>query len=337
MHIPNLKMHKSARGPVFGTEMSFADIAPWRPTVQQIRDAALEHRVAGPSVPNTLAAAHAPSQRETETISDMVHEAIIAGRLIEFGELPNAVIKEGGNRGGPLYTFGGLVMPFSQCWLLRHTWDSEQSESIVALYLINPLTDTLAGGDFEAVELEPMIASGTPVLVIGDRGLLTPDQENERRYNTYCCRISPSIWRFLPECAAQLNNGGKPENAAAGNLFDPIMAGLMILNTTGVARETVRVNEKLQRARVKSGKPRIPPFDRVDSLPYVTALTAKRSAVRGAAQGGQHASPVPHLRRGHLREYASGKRSIIRDTLVRVTPEARAAFLSQRSHYAVQP
>jgi hypothetical protein len=55
---------------------------------------------------------------------------------------------------------------------------------------------------------------------------------------------------------------------------------------------------------------------------------------------------MPHLRRGHLRTYASGVQTFVRDTIVNVTDAERADFrarqradsasLGQRSHYVVK-
>ena len=71
-------------------------------------------------------------------------------------------------------------------------------------------------------------------------------------------------------------------------------------------------------------------------MPYVTAIQA-RGARRDTSEslGGHHRSPIPHIRMGHPREYASGKSIFIADTLVNVPPELRQGFKGRRSHYRV--
>ena len=113
------------------------------------------------------------------------------------------------------------------------------------------------------------------------------------------------------------------------------MTGLMILNTRNMPRNKVVASEKLNGSCVKRGKPIIPPYDRIDSSPYVTAILSRQDRVAGA-KGGTHASPMMHIRRGHIRNYASGERRFISDTLVNATEDMRKQFVSQRSHYVVK-
>jgi hypothetical protein len=161
----------------------------------------------------------------------------------------------------------------------------------------------------------------------------------------YHCRIAPAAIRFIVEEEGyrDVNNGGEPMGAAAGNIGDPVMTALLILNTRNVERETVEAPPKLQRARAKSNKPPIPAFDRVNTAPYVTAILTRGQRRKSEPQGGTHASPQFHIRMGHPRRYtsdrwkAAGGRSIfIADTLVNASDEQREAFKSQRSHYSVR-
>lgn len=172
------------------------------------------------------------------------------------------------------------------------------------------------------------------MLSIGDRGaLLSANTVNPSTGRaTYSARVVPAVWRYIADLDARdrtLMNGptGDPTIGAAGNLFDPLLTVLSILQTKGIPSNTVRADDKLQRARLKSGKKPIPPHVVVDTAPYVTALLA-RGKPRGDGLGGTHASPRWHLRRGTIRTYPSGKQSIIFDTLVNVDPEVREAFKS---------
>jgi hypothetical protein len=316
-----------------GIEADATAIGEWRPTPSQVRDVILDFLVTGPdfseSLPlEPLAKEFAPTQREVEVTSELCHEAVTAGRMIDFGDLPNDALKLGGSRGGPLFNQSALGQPFQDPWVLYHTW-----EKAVAIYLVNPM----ANGDAEVCELQPVLLGGRRILMIADRGIFCRPQPGDAMpTHKYKAIVAPSMLRFLLEpYGAEFNNGGSPESAAAGNIGDPLMTALLILNTRGVDRETIACPPKLAKARLKSGKRPIPPFDRVNTQPYVTALLARRSS-GGEDRGGHHASPTPHIRRGHPRVYATGRSIFIRDTLVGVPDDQRASFKSQRSHYTTK-
>lgn len=71
------------------------------------------------------------------------------------------------------------------------------------------------------------------------------------------------------------------------------------INCTNVLRREHQPEPKLQKARARRGK--APLFS------YWTLELNGRGALRTPDQGGAHASPRVHLRRGHPRQYAPGK------------------------------
>lgn len=334
-NIPRTKLYQTERGGVHGFEARLDQLEGWAPVITQVREAILRGYVTGSHMLDRILPPDvmrlAPSQREVEAMAESAEAAVRAGRLIDFGDWTNDVIKHGGQRGGPLYSRGAIGHPFALPWVFRHTW-----EHSTAAYLVNPLDrDKLAGGDCECVELQPMKVAGNHMLMIADRMMLTPDPGDTTV--KYHCSAIPSVWRYLPDVdEAGGNNGLSPAQAAAGNVLDPLMTALLILSTRGIARETVTVPDKLQKARAKNGKPPIPPYDRVFSAPYVTAIQARRARGRAEPKGGTHASPVPHLRMGHPRTYASGVQVFVRDALVNMSDDARRAWITGRSHYAVK-
>jgi hypothetical protein len=322
----------------------------WRPTVTQMRDAVLQFHVTGfnsanmPLLPESRE--YASTQHEVQMISLQCRKAVQAGRVIDFGHLPNAVISECAKRGGKMWNMGALGFPFSDPWICYHTWDHNiiwQGEGppprvlpevkAVAVYLVNRSSDTT----FEVCELQPMRLSEENLLVIGDRGMfMVPPPELVGV--DHISQVAPSILRFVAddEFRALQNNGQSAHEAASCNIGDPIICCLMILATRGVERETVRPPEKLQRARMKSRKPPIPHYDRVLSEPYVTAILARSHRERSEGLGGHHASPQFHIRMGHPRNYATGKSIWIADTLVNATDDQRASFKANRTHYEVR-
>ena len=78
--------------------------------------------------------------------------------------------------------------------------------------------------------------------------------------------------------------------------------------------------------RREQGKPPLKRITRVDVRHYMEAVT-------NSERGGTHASPVPHRRRGHLRQLPTGKQTWVRDSLVNVRFADEG--LAPRAHYQV--
>lgn len=322
-------MLPSSGEPVHAMEADLRSVGEWKPTVAQAREAILKNRIVAPDFlsmmggkVDPMAKDFLPRQNEVDLICEQSHEAVRLGRMIDFGHLSNATIKAGSARGGPLWNSDALVMPFSQPWILYHTWEEGPS-----VYLVSPGENP--GDAFEICEFSAMtFDEAGKLLAVGDRGLF------ERSHNDgYAVRVIPATYRYLPG-AHEFFGDTTPELAAASNLADPLMAALLILNTRNIRRETIKVKDSLNKARARSGKPPIPPYDMVHSAPYVTAMNGGNARARGVDRGGTHASPIPHIRRGHMRHYDNGKASFVRDTLVNVEDKARANFL--RTHYEVK-
>lgn len=336
-------------------EIDLASVEPWNPTMAQLRESALHFELLGPDFSRMVDPKWRGMQVthwEIEHISANLLDAFLAGRVLDFGHIPNEVIKATASpRAGRLWNDGHIGYPFSEPYVIVHTWNPQRVWELkpdgtaeghewrlsTSVYLVNPLDGPL--GDVEVVEMQPnLINAREPgrsashrrgMLMIGDRGRFdrTPGEWKQ------VARITPFLLRFLEGVPPAVNNGETPQEAASSNIADPLLCTLMILNTRGIERHTVEPSDKLNRARRKNGKLPIPPYDVVKSSPYVTAVLA-RGAPRPAQehQGGTHASPVMHLRMGHPRTYASGNSIFVRDALVNATPEAKAAF---RSHYKV--
>jgi len=99
--------------------------------------------------------------------------------------------------------------------------------------------------------------------------------------------------------------------------------------------EMVCPDPAIVKARARRQLAPLPSYQRVNFDRYVTFLQ-KLKVAPSLPQGGTHASPTPHLRRGHYRVYKNGLKIFIRDTAVKVPLEQREAFLSQRSHYQLR-
>jgi hypothetical protein len=342
------KLMKDFSGqPVLGAQMRLDQMEEWRTAgIPALREVILRLHITGVHLPDEMirpeARRYEPRQHEIEAVCDQALDAVRYGRLIDFGHLPNTVIQSVGRRAGQMYNRGALGHPFRDPWLMYHTW-----EGGACLYLFALTDRSKSTGECELCALDPMKVAGQPLLFIGDRGILWDiDQDNPEQSDArYYCSAAPSSFRYIRGLSAEKeavvlreNLGGDPRIAAATNVLDPMVTGLMILNTRGVRQETIVADAKLQKARVKSGKSMIPPYRRIETEGYVTAILARGDRrVPGDPRGGTHASPIPHIRMGHPRTYKDGHTTFIRDTLVNVGDEMRDEFLRTRSHYTVKP
>jgi len=326
----------------FMAEVRLDAIGGWEPTIARVRDCVFRRHIVGMGLQERAAQLFAPRQSEVEAVNQSVFDAVTAGRVLDFGYFPNAVMMESGQRGGHLYQAGHIGMPFRDPFVIFHTWDAgtthgvpldRVSDRTPAVYLVQ-LTevDNPAGGEFEAVELQPVVFEDHQALMIGDRIVAQRDDDGMMR-----AKCLPAVWRAKAFTEGIIHDGDVEAmmRAGAGNVCDPVMTALMILATDGVERRTIPAPEKLNKQRAKHRRLPIPKYEVVDSAPYITALQARRTPRRkGEPLGGHHASPIMHLRRGHTRGV---QKTWIRDTLVNATPEAREAFLLRRTHYEVRP
>jgi hypothetical protein len=207
--------------------------SPWPgATVARVRDVILNYGITAMEPPPELQTTNdirscVISEEEVTYISELCLAAVNAGRLIDFGYLPNEVIKQGGHRGGPLYNIGGLGHPFRDAWIFLHAW-----EEGAAVYLVHLRDkDRPNGGRFEAAELCPVRLFGKPALVVSDRILLDSNLEcPDKRPDMYVVAAVPSAWRFVPGCDV-VNLGMTAQLAATCNVLDPVMTALLVLNT----------------------------------------------------------------------------------------------------------
>lgn len=316
---------------VYGIETTVNEMGPWSPTVAQIRDTILNYKIVGPQLSQSMscepiARTFEPTNEEVNEVSLMARDAVTKGCMIDFGMLPNDVMIKCAGRAGPLWNKGAFTQPFNT-WIFLHTWEEGS-----CVYLVHELDNNC----FEVCELNPIwLGANGGCLAIGDRGHFMRDPDTHQKYN---CKVAPNAPRFATdmEMRNEINNGGTPENAAAGNIGDPMLTALLILSTKNVVRETVPAPERLNRQRIRKNRYPIPPYDIVHTKQYITAIRNSRPGDKTEWQGGTHNTPVPHIRMGHIRHYKSGAEVIIDETLVNVPEEQRRQFKFTRSHYTVK-
>ena len=176
-------------------------------TPEQIRELGLAHNISsGPG----LDSQYMPTTNELNVISNMVHEAVSKGQLLSFGYWPNDFIKATARRAGKLYIQSALAHPFRSPYIIMHSWDDLASPlhkvnpllnkgPITSAYLVNPYNNSGDGIciDFEAMELEEVVAKGNRCLGVGDR--VTLDATKSIECDGYAVNVVAFAYRF-PVC-----------------------------------------------------------------------------------------------------------------------------------------
>lgn len=96
----------------------------------------------------------------------------------------------------------------------------------------------------------------------------------------------------------------------------------LMLNTGNLPRRVDEPSEKLIRARKRAGK--LPPkrVTHIDAQEYITALVGGGNRP-SLPQGGTHASPIAHVRRGHVHTLRNGVKKWFQPMWVAGSPESR--------------
>jgi hypothetical protein len=292
----------------------FRHIAPWaKPTVTQIRNAVLEKAFITAIDPDGQA-----DDKLAAGIVEIFETAVSCGRLFDMGHIQNRVIRSESKRAGDLFFAGHIGHPFRAPYCFFHTWDGdtvhagdEDYSYCGSFYAVDPLDwyahsdGAVLPGTFLAAEAQAVHINRLNLLMTGTFGhvAIGHTTNGEVGYLVQSVHTIP---------------GDEAKEAAVSSVMDPIMTCLLLLATDGVAVRTIEAPEKLNRHRAKAGKPTIPSHYEVDTGPYVTALNA-RTIRRPRAIQGQHASPVPHLRRGHVRHLHAmhgGAQIWVRDAVI---------------------
>jgi hypothetical protein len=242
------------------------------------------------------------------SLIEATQQTIREGRMIDFGFLPNAMLKETSTRTRDVFEAGELQHPYEGGWLGVSSW-----EGGMCGYYVSPPLHPEATGTI-VVEIYGIAQPGLPMAVVVND----------------LCNIEvvdgETMIRPAPMIDAAFNRLPELSNRSA-NMLDPLVTMLRILSDASVPIVDVPAPVRLNKQRALKGKSLIPPHTRVETRDYVstfqTAVTARREN-----KGGHHASPVPHWRRSHQRHLVSGKVIPVRSTKVnwRDTAEMHRLF-----------
>lgn len=141
-------------------------------------------------------------------------------------------------------------------------------------------------------------------------------------------RLSKVYYEHGPDGTNVYIPGMTPDQIRDHTQSYPI--AISMLNTRGCNIDLKRAPSILNEKRKRAHKPMIPQHYDVDAQEYLAAL---KSNTESAANGGHHASPLPHIRRAHERIMSDGRRIWVRSSLVNVRSEGDIAFVERRKGY----
>lgn len=286
-------------------------------------------------------AEHAPKWRLQW---ELFAKAMIEAEVFSFGHLHDNKLVSESFRGSEFYAADHLRLPFrSVVYWYDVTLDQERMK-LASERLRNAPPGPAPTQRYVTIALDTDAWGATPK---GSRGILACDwldADTEDLLSEYARRprearsmfllasagyfaVQPGDARWHGNLIAPLRLPSKDLEAdALGALGDGVIGLSMILCTRGIGLRVEEASAKLNAKRARSGKDPLPRVTHVDAEMYYRAM-------ENTASGGSHASPVPHLRRGHIRRYADGNSTWIRDCLVNCRTATEA---SKRDHYEIE-
>jgi hypothetical protein len=239
-------------------------------------------------------------------LRNMIRSTASEGRIIDFGFIPNEILKQEANRARDLFETNELQHPFDR-WLGLTAWE----------------------GGYCGYHISPNPSFPDEILVLEIYGIAVPNAGDMLLvYDIVSIKINgykKTIISPLNMHVSEMNAPDALERRAANSL-DPTVTMLRLLADASIPVVYRPAPEKLNKRRAQQGKPLIPAHHIVETRDYVATLSAH--ATEHTRHGGHHSSPIAHWRRAHKRALASGRVVPVRSSKVnwRDTEELHRLF-----------
>jgi len=236
-------------------------------------------------------------EQDVTFLRNSIIAAVAEGRMIDFGYIPNDVIKAESIRSRRMFEAGEFHHPF-ESWLGISSWEGGLNGYYITPHPFRP--DDILVIELYGVDL-PDVA---PAIVVYDMVTIRVEGPS----NTI---VSPARMKYpagVIETEQEQRNRGS-------NSLDPLVVMLRLLADASIPITVTEAPDRLNRARAKQGRHLIPGHTTVHTKDYIASLRAA-TAARRAGGGGTHASPTAHWRRAHVRHLADGKIISVRSSRV---------------------
>jgi hypothetical protein len=237
-------------------------------------------------------------KEELDFMRDRVGNAIAEGRMIDFGFIPNELMKQESLKSRTMFEAGELQHPYGD-WVATSTWEGGFNGYYFWVDPEDP-RDTLC---FELYGVAFPPPEAIDVVLIYDIIKIEAEGIGETHI---------SAAKTLME---DYNTDNEQLELRGANCLDPLVTMLRLLADASVPIIDHPEPIKLNRRRVAQGKFPIPAHASVLTKDYVSSFHAAKNA-KAPSKGGHHASPMAHWRRGHKRQLASGQVVPVRSSKV---------------------
>jgi hypothetical protein len=288
--------------------------------------------------------AEAVTRGSPDSMTVTLRSMIVNAQVFDFGPVPDELIRTESVRAGPLLGRGMLDIPFD-CVLYRYRFrpDMEITQRFREAVPREYWDDFRSSMDTEQRFTTLILRRGKQFWTVADFVQLTApmravlDLDLRGGLHAWEPVAAADIEAFIDDRGEAAFRSGKswsPANtvntpdaqrAMAAGLADTLAALSLILAARNVPQRVDPAPAKLNAKRARQGRAPLPRVTHVNAGLYVTARS-------NTDRGGTHASPVPHLRRGHMRHLASGRLTWVRDCIVNARSAAEA---ERRERYEV--
>ena len=243
----------------------------------------------------------------------------------QFGEIDDRKIQVEAKRAGPLFSDGHLNLPY-QSVIYNYTLMPDPKIVSPEMAMERVKFSTLACIVDKKMVKDPLPG---PLIMAVDFIFADPHEfEGKKKF----CMIMTGAVAFqssAPEYKWKgeiIDDSMIPQRSSLVSVADGVGSLSMMLATRGIKCKRKEPSQKLQKARVKRGHSLLPIVTHVNTQKYYEAMEN--------VEKGHHASPVPHLRRGHRRRLGEGRETWVRDCIVNCCSLDEAS--KARDHYEVE-
>lgn len=243
-------------------------------------------------------------EEEVMFLRSTVKNTVAEGRMIDFGFIPNAVIREESERSRHIFEAGELQHPY-ESWLAVTAWE----------------------GGYNGYHISPNPKFPGEILVIELYGVAFPQVADAVLvYDIVSIKAKAGNTQVAPT-RLQYAETEQQIRARGSNSLDPLVTMLRLLADASVPVTVYEAPPKLNRNRARQDRFAIPGHTVVHTKDYVASFHAAAGKRHGAGNG-THASPIAHWRRAHQRHLASGQVVPVRSSKVnwRDTQELHRLF-----------
>ena len=268
----------------------FTHLRDWRmTTAEQFRNAALgyECMFAVNPLMNGI------TEKDVLYLRDVIRQVIAGGRMIDFGHLPNEVIRTESRRSGPMFDAGEFQQPY-ESWIGVTSWEGGFNGYFVSQAMAREIT--MNSRDVMMMEIYGVnVPNVGPAIIVYDAVSVFPTGDGSETY------VNPVVMNSADMMSQiELRKRG-------ANCLEPLIMMLRLLADASIPVEHSIPDERLNRSRLKRGRAALPPHTVVRTRDYVSEFHSSAGRPRSPGQGGHHASPTAHWRRAHPRHLASGR------------------------------